>query len=89
VQLTWYVGLDAEATRLGDALWAGEPLDDVAKRRLVGLYQLNLAKFADRDEKPDPAPIYLILAMSAQMTLFLKPQNLLTGLPLGQLETVQ
>jgi hypothetical protein len=89
VQLTWYVGLDADATRLGDALWAGEPLDDVAKRRLVGLYQLNLAKFADRDEKPDPAPIYLILAMSAQMTLFLKPQNLLTGLPLGQLETVQ
>jgi hypothetical protein len=81
VDLTWYVGLDAEATRLGDALWAGESLDELAKRRLVGLYQLDLAS--------EPAPIYLILAMSPQMTLYLKPQNLLTGLPLGELETVK
>jgi hypothetical protein len=89
VELTWYVGLDAEATRLGDALWAGKTLDEHAKRRLVGLYQLNFVRLADRVEKPEAAPIYLMLAMSDQMTLFLKPQNLLAGLPLGQLETVQ
>jgi hypothetical protein len=89
VELRWYVGLDIEATRLGDALWAGESLDELAKRRLVGLYQLNPATLADRDEEPEPAPIYLMLAMSDQMTLYLKPQNLLTGLPSGRLERVQ
>ena len=86
VALTWYVGLDAEATDLGDALWTGRSLDERAQRRLVGLYQLDLAKFANHDEKPT---IYLLLAMSDKMTLFLKPQNLVTGLPLHELETVQ
>ena len=28
--LSWYVGLDAEATRIGDALWNGEGLDETA-----------------------------------------------------------
>jgi Family of unknown function (DUF6352) len=87
VALTWYVGLDAEATRLGDALWAGKSLDELAKHRLVGLYQLDLAP--QRDEDAESAPIYLLLAMSDEMTLFLKPQNLVTGLPAVQLETIQ
>ena len=39
VNLTWYVGLDAEATRIGDELWNGEEIDDRAKRRIVGLYR--------------------------------------------------
>ena len=86
VPLTWYVGLDVEATRLGDALWAGKSLDERAERRLVGLYQLDIAKLTNADAQP---AIYLLLAMSDQMTLFLKPQNLVTGLPLHELETVQ
>ena len=28
VPLTWYVGLDAEGTRIGDALWKGDDLDE-------------------------------------------------------------
>ena len=86
VPLTWYVGLDVEATRLGDSLWAGKSLNERAQRRLVGLYQLDIAKFTNPDAKPT---IYLLLAMSDEMSLFLKPQNLLTGLPLHELETVQ
>ena len=31
VDLTWYVGLDAEGTRIGDALWNGEELDEAAR----------------------------------------------------------
>jgi Family of unknown function (DUF6352) len=89
IALTWYVGLDAEASRLGDALWAGEPLDEPAKKRLVGLYQMNIANRSDLDDKLESAPIYLILAMSQEMTLFFKPQNLVTGLPLRQLEAVR
>jgi Family of unknown function (DUF6352) len=89
VPLRWYVGLDAEATRLGDALWAGETLNEAAKRRLVGLYQLNFVDPADMDERLEGEPSYLMMAMSEEMTLFLKPQNIVTGLPLRQWEAVR
>jgi hypothetical protein len=71
--LTWYVGLDAEGSRIGDALWRGEPIDEATQRRLVALFRLTLPDRSD--------PVYLILAMTAEKTLHLKPQNLLTGLP--------
>lgn len=89
VALTWYVGLDAEATRLGDTLWAGKSLDERAKSCLVGLYQLDIIEASDLDEKLEAAPIYLILAMSPEMTLFFKPQNLVAGLPSRQLAAVR
>jgi hypothetical protein len=81
--LTWYVGLDAEGTRIGDALWRGDQLDGTAQGRIAALFRLI---FAERD---DVAPafaddaVYLILAMTAERVLRVKPQNLLTGLPLG------
>jgi hypothetical protein len=85
VSLTWYVGLDAEGTRIGDALWRGEELDETTRRRVVGLFRLT---FGD----PDPAaasigddPVYLILAMTADNAMRMKPQNLLTGLPARRL----
>ncbi len=73
VPLTWYVGLDAEGTRIGDALWRGEEIDEATQRRLVALFRLTHPEGAD--------PVYLILAMTGEKTLRLKPQNLLTGLP--------
>jgi hypothetical protein len=87
VALSWYVGLDAEGTRLGDALWRGEALDERAQRRLVGLYKLDVMQKVE--DEPESAPTYLFFAMSDEMTLFLKPQNLLIGLPLNQAEAVQ
>src|SRR5499427_7985625 len=42
VNLTWYAGLDAEATAIGDTLWHGEELDQAARERIIGLYRLNL-----------------------------------------------
>jgi hypothetical protein len=89
VPLTWYVGLDAEGTRLGDALWAGDTLDEAANRRLVGLYRLNFLDPSDQDENLEGEPSYLMMAMSQEMTLFLKPQNIVTGLPLRHSEAVQ
>ena len=32
VNLTWYVGLDAEGTRIGDALWNGEEIEGMSAR---------------------------------------------------------
>src|SRR5262249_49110790 len=36
-RLTWYVGLDAEGTRIGDQLWRGELLDEAVNAQVVGL----------------------------------------------------
>src|SRR5262245_38773486 len=85
--LTWYVGLDAEGTRLGDALWTGEELDDATRGRIVGLYRLDFRDPAVALDKVRGEPVYLILAMDADKILRLKPQNLVTGLPIKHLET--
>jgi hypothetical protein len=82
VSLKWYLGLDAEATRMGDALWAGEILDEAAQARLVGLFRLSFANASDMDEKLAGAPTYLMMAMTKDRSLRLKPQNLVSGLPI-------
>ncbi len=88
VNLTWYVGLDAEATRIGDALWRGAELDEAARERIVGLYRVTLPDPEVVLEKAKGDPIYLILAMTADRTLRMKPQNLVVGLPIAHLEAV-
>lgn len=73
--LTWYVGLDADATRIGDALWKGDELDDATRARVVGLYRLAFADPADMAEKVRGEPVYLMTAMAADKVLRLKPQK--------------
>jgi Family of unknown function (DUF6352) len=79
--LTWYVGMDATATRIGDALWNGDELDQTARGLVIGLYRLTFADDAEIIEMARGAPTYLIAAMSIDKVLRLKPQNLITGLP--------
>lgn len=86
VNLAWYVGLDAEATRIGDTLWRGQELDQAARRRIVGLYRLTFRDPKVVLDKAKGEPIYLILAMTADQCLRMKPQNLLVGLPIAHLE---
>jgi len=88
VDLNWYVGLDAEASRIGDALWNGEELDAAAQQRIVGLYRLAFRNADVVLDKAKGEPIYLILAMTPERTLRMKPQNLVTGLPIAHLEAV-
>ena len=79
----WHVGLDVEASALLNALYRGETPDAAQLQRLVGLFRLD---FADpREMRADVAgkPVYLGLAVSAEQTLKLKPQNLLVNLPLA------
>jgi hypothetical protein len=88
INLAWYVGLDADGTRIGDLLWNGEDLDRATRERVVALFR---ATFADRSAVSAALrgePAYLILAMTAERTLRMKPQNLVTGLPLKHLEAV-
>lgn len=85
-KLAWYVGLDTEATAIGDRLWHGKTLDEETNGRVLGLYRLTFADPALVLEDVGREPVYLIMAMSAQKLVRLKPQNLLTGLPIRHLE---
>ena len=87
-QFTWYVGLDAEGTKIGDRLWRGDELDEATQGRVLGLFRLAFRDPAAADAELGGAPVYLILAMSPDRTLRMKPQNLIIGLPLRQLEAV-
>ena len=87
-KFTWYVGLDADGSRIGDTLWNGEELDETTAASVVGIFRLT---FPDPDivmEKVKGDPVYLLLAMTPDKLLRLKPQNLVTGLPVARLEAV-
>jgi hypothetical protein len=88
VPLCWYVGLDSEATRIGDAIWNGSDIDNNSWSRLIGLYRLTFRDPLDMIERVRGEPVYLLAAMAADQILRLKPQNLVEGLPLVSRECV-
>jgi hypothetical protein len=85
---SWYVGLSSDATRIGDAIWNGDDLDDGARAQLVSLFRLTFRDPADVIENVRGEPLYLLLAMNSEGMLRLKPQNLIAGLPIRQVEAV-
>jgi hypothetical protein len=85
-KLTWYVGLDSDATRIGDRLWHGETLDERTAGRVLALFRLSFADATLVSDVLEQEPVYLIMAMTADQRLRMKPQNLLTGLPIKRLE---
>ena len=88
VNLVWYVGLDADATKLGDTVWKGEELDQAAATRLIGLFKMEFRDPSVLLDKVRGEPVYLILAMTPDKLIRMKPQNLVTGLPVKHFEAV-
>jgi hypothetical protein len=79
----WHIGLDAESTAILNDLWRGEDVDAGRMRRILALFQLE---FPDRATmRPDIAgrPVYLAIAANDDDVVRVKPQNLLTNLPLA------
>ncbi|HSC63939.1 MAG TPA: DUF6352 family protein [Caldimonas sp.] len=79
----WHVGIDAEATTLLNDLYRGEAPEPDRLERLIGLFRLDFADPLEMRADVAGKPVYLGLAMSAEQTLKLKPQNLLVNLPLA------
>jgi hypothetical protein len=73
---------------MGDLLWNGEALDDASMGRVVGLFRLGFRDPALMLDKVKGEPVYLILAMTPDNVIRMKPQNLVTGLPIRRLEAV-
>jgi hypothetical protein len=78
VDLRWFVGLDPAGTAIGNALWKGE----AARETLVGLFRLDFDDPAPVRADLAGHPVWLILGMAADGGVRMKPQNLVTGLPL-------
>lgn len=81
---TWFIGLDAEGTRIGNALWTGKNIHEEDQERVVALYRLTFADPAAMMEKTRGKPVYCILGMTPDRMIRIKPQNLVTGLPLAK-----
>jgi hypothetical protein len=79
----WFVGLDPEATRIGNALWSGESIDAESAARVLALFRLTFAQGTPVEPRAAGRPVYLLLAMAPDRTVRLKPQNLIMGLPLA------
>jgi uncharacterized protein DUF6352 len=85
-KFTWYIGLDSDATKIGDRLWHGEALDEGTAGRVLALFRLRFSDATVVADRVEPEPVYLIMAMTSDQKLRMKPQNLLTGLPIKHLE---
>lgn len=80
---SWHIGLDSEATRILNALYRGEtvPLDDA--QQLIALFRMEIEDQDRIMETMRGKPVYLALAMTKSGRVKMKPQNLLTNLPLA------
>lgn len=79
---SWFVGLDQEATRIGNALWEGKEPPDDGRNRIAALFELHFADQRLMLDKVAGKPVSLILATTASRIVRVKPQNILVGLPL-------
>ncbi|WP_071795539.1 DUF6352 family protein [Natronohydrobacter thiooxidans] len=79
IDLRWFIGLDPAGTAIGNALWNGQPMPAT----LVGLFRLETQDARIRPELRGQ-PVWLILGLGTDGAIRMKPQNLLTGLPLAE-----
>ena len=78
----WFVGLDGDATRIGNALWAGKTVTPELMARMVGLFSLVFRDESRLTAAARGKPVYLLMAMTEDRHVRLKPHNLVMGLPL-------
>jgi len=80
----WHIGLDAESTAILNALWAGEQVDAGRMRNIVALFGLRFADPAVARDSVAGRTVYLALSAGEDQVVRMKPQNLLTNLPLRE-----
>jgi hypothetical protein len=78
----WHVGLDVDATSILNGLYRREDVPASDLERLVLLFRLEFRDAAEAIDEMAGRPVYLGLACRPDRTLKMKPQNLLTNLPL-------
>ena len=79
----WHVGLDAESTAILNELWAGGELEAGRLRNILALFELRFEDPAAMRADVRGRSVYLALSCE-EGVVRMKPQNLLTGLPLNE-----
>ena len=86
----WFIGLDAEGTRIGNNLWRGDSLREEDMDRVIAIMRVSFEgdkRAQERlQERVRGKPFYLFLGANADRIVRMKPQNLVSGLPV---ESVQ
>jgi len=77
----WHIGLDAEATAILNALWAGEQVEQGRMRRILALFRMDFAEPKEMRKDIAGRSVYLALASDENDAVKMKPQNLLLNLP--------
>jgi hypothetical protein len=79
----WHVGLDAESTAILNELWSGGEIEQGRMRNILAIFALRFDEPAAMRAEMAGRTVYLALS-SEQGVVRMKPQNLLTGLPLRE-----
>ena len=80
---SWHIGLDAEATRILNALYEGQEVEESELEQIIALFEMRVDDKGALSPAIEGRPIYLGLAKTKSGKLKMKPQNLLTNLPLA------
>jgi len=80
----WHVGLDAEATAMLNEIYNGGEVEEERMKRVIGLFRVEFRDPVVLRPEVAGTPVFLGLAMAADGTLRMKPQNLLMNLPLAR-----
>lgn len=83
----WFIGLDAEGTKIGNMLWNGAALGPDIAGRVVTLLRMTFKDESRIQPGVRGRPVYLIGAMDKDKIWRMKPQNLIAGLPLIEGQT--
>ena len=79
----WHLGLDAESTAILNELWAGGSIDAGRMRNILAMFALQFDDPASMRADIRGRTVYLALSEN-EGVVKMKPQNLLTGLPLNE-----
>ncbi len=79
---SWHIGLDKESNRILNTLYEGKELPESDGELLIALFRMWVEDDAVLIDTMRGKPIYLGLAMTSEKTVRMKPQNLLTNMPL-------
>jgi hypothetical protein len=80
----WHVGLDAESTTILNELWGGGEVEPGRMQRILALFALDFEDPAAMPGDIAGRPIYLALSANEEGAVRMKPQNLLTNLPVHE-----
>ena len=79
----WHAGLDAESTSILNELWAGGEVEPGRMRNILALFALRFDDPAAMRSDIRGRTVYLALSCE-EGVVRMKPQNLLTSLPLNE-----